>query len=136
YDFLVESGIEGYEYWERQLHGKIAAIDDEWATIGSSNLDPFSLCLNLEANVFVRDREFNALIHDRIDVLISRSKVREIHQSWFRRRTMLKWFASALVYHVLRHFPGLAGWVPPLESETLEPIPKVQTRKRDTDHAA
>jgi cardiolipin synthase len=49
-----------YEYCERPLHGKVAVMDDEWATVGSSNLDPLSLSLNLEANVIIRDRAFNA----------------------------------------------------------------------------
>src|SRR5690625_6575039 len=65
YDYLVESEVNVYEYWERQLHAKIAAFDDDWATIGSSNLDPLSLCLNLEANVFVRSAEFNQEVQER-----------------------------------------------------------------------
>ena len=47
-----------HEYCERPLHGKVAVVDDEWATVGSSNLDPLSLSLNLEANVIMRDRAF------------------------------------------------------------------------------
>ena len=33
-------------------------VDDNWATVGSSNIDPFSLLLAREANVFVRNAEF------------------------------------------------------------------------------
>ncbi|MDQ2077874.1 cardiolipin synthase ClsB [Marinimicrobium sp. ABcell2] len=132
YDFLVESEVNVYEYWERQLHAKIAAFDDEWATIGSSNLDPLSLCLNLEANVFVRDRAFNSLIQSRIQALIDQSYVRQIDQSWIRRRTMLKGFTSFLVYHFLRHFPGLTGWVPPLSSKVGLAIRRAQSSKSDT----
>jgi cardiolipin synthase A/B len=40
------------------MHSKIAVIDQDWSTIGSSNLDPFSLLLALEANVIVRDTAF------------------------------------------------------------------------------
>ena len=35
-------------------------IDDEWSTVGSSNLDPLSLSLNLEANLVIRDSVFAA----------------------------------------------------------------------------
>ncbi len=49
-----------YEYCDRPLHGKVALVDREWATVGSSNLDPLSLYLNLEANVLIKDRAFNA----------------------------------------------------------------------------
>ena len=42
-------------------------MDDEWATVGSSNLDPLSLSLNLEANVIIRDRGFNQHLHERLE---------------------------------------------------------------------
>ncbi len=114
YDFLVESGVEVYEYWERQLHGKIAAIDDDWSTVGSSNLDPLSLSLNLEANVFVIDQEFNELLTRRILSLMHGAKTRQVNESWIYRRTMIKWLGSFVIYHLSRHFPGFAGWLPPI----------------------
>jgi cardiolipin synthase A/B len=40
------------------MHAKVAVIDEHWATVGSSNLDPFSLLLALEANVVVDDENF------------------------------------------------------------------------------
>ena len=59
YHQLLGAGVRVYEYCDRPLHGKVALMDDEWATVGSSNLDPLSLALNLEANVIIRDRAFN-----------------------------------------------------------------------------
>lgn len=115
YDFLVESGVEVYEYWERQLHGKIATIDEDWSTVGSSNLDPLSLSLNLEANVFVLDSGFNDLLTKRICALMEGRETRQINDSWIYRRTLLKWFGSFLIYHFFRHFPRLANWLPPTE---------------------
>ncbi len=115
YDFLVESGVEVYEYWERQLHGKIAAIDDDWATVGSSNLDPLSLSLNLEANVFVLDSNFNDLVSERILALMAERKARQVNESWLYRRTLAKWIGSFLAFHFLRYFPRLADWLPPTE---------------------
>jgi cardiolipin synthase A/B len=47
-----------YEYTPAFLHAKVALVDDDWATVGSSNIDPLSLLLNLEANVVVRDAHF------------------------------------------------------------------------------
>lgn len=120
YDFLVESKIDVYEYWESQFHGKIAAFDEEWATVGSSNLDPVSLSLNLEANVFVQDPDFNSVVRARIQNLINQAEVRKISRAWFHRKPMLNGFRSFLVYHFLRHFPGLAMWIPPLASRARE----------------
>ncbi|MBS3805077.1 MAG: cardiolipin synthase ClsB [Oleiphilaceae bacterium] len=118
YDFLVESDIEVYEYWDRRLHAKIAAFDDDWATIGSSNLDPLSLSLNLEANVFVRDKAFNARVNERIEHLIYHSKVVGITRYWLQNRTLIKWFMSSALYHVLRHLPGFTAWVPRRERKS------------------
>lgn len=48
YSYLVRAGVRVHEYRERPLHAKVAVIDDHWATVGSSNLDPTSLGLKLE----------------------------------------------------------------------------------------
>ena len=34
-----------FEYHRSHLHAKVAVVDDSWATVGSSNIDPFSLLL-------------------------------------------------------------------------------------------
>jgi cardiolipin synthase len=58
YGELRQYGVQIYEYQPAFLHAKVLCVDDEWATVGSSNLDPASLVLNLEANLIVRDRQF------------------------------------------------------------------------------
>lgn len=72
YGQLLAAGVEIYEYAESFLHAKVAVIDAHhehpWATVGSSNLDPFSLLLAREANVVVADGFFakqlqSGLIH-------------------------------------------------------------------------
>jgi cardiolipin synthase A/B len=60
YDELRHRGVRIYEYMPAFLHAKVAVVDDDWATVGSSNIDPLSLLLNLEANVVVRDPAFSA----------------------------------------------------------------------------
>ena len=64
YGQLLDAGIEIHEYHAGHLHAKVAVIDGEWATVGSSNLDPLSLLLAREANVVVRDRVFAQRLHD------------------------------------------------------------------------
>lgn len=58
YDRLLRAGVEIHEYQKSVLHAKAAVIDGIWATVGSSNIDPFSLVLAREANVAVYDRAF------------------------------------------------------------------------------
>ena len=60
YDELLGQGVEIHEYTPAFLHAKVAVVDGDWATVGSSNIDPLSLLLNLEANVVVRDADFAA----------------------------------------------------------------------------
>ncbi len=47
---------EIYEYHRSFMHAKVAVIDEHWATVGSSNIDPFSLLLAREANIVGDDR--------------------------------------------------------------------------------
>lgn len=111
YDHLLRSGVKIYEYCDRPLHGKVALVDDQWATIGSSNLDPLSLSLNLEANIVVRDRAFNATLHENLDRLMKHSctpVVPEPEGRWHGLRLV----RSYCVFHVLRWFPTWAGWLP------------------------
>ncbi|MDO9292445.1 MAG: phospholipase D-like domain-containing protein, partial [Hydrogenophaga sp.] len=63
YQTLLGGGIEIHEYATSALHAKVAVIDQRWATVGSTNLDPLSLLLAREANVMTSDRRFSALLH-------------------------------------------------------------------------
>ena len=58
YDELQQVGVRIFEYQPAFLHAKVLCVDEEWATVGSSNLDPLSMVLNLEGNLIVRDRGF------------------------------------------------------------------------------
>ena len=63
YGPLLAAGVEIIEYEASFLHAKVAVMDSEngaLATVGSSNLDPFSLLLAREANLFIRDDAFAA----------------------------------------------------------------------------
>ena len=66
-DELLGHGVEIHEYRSAFLHAKVAVVDDDWATVGSSNIDPLSLLLNLEANVVVRDHGFAEELRREID---------------------------------------------------------------------
>jgi cardiolipin synthase len=67
YDEMLSRGIRIYEYTPAFLHAKVAVVDGQWATVGSSNIDPLSLLLNLEANVVVLDDAFAADLVDRLE---------------------------------------------------------------------
>ncbi len=54
YRELLMGGVEIHEYAAAHLHAKAGVVDSHWATVGSSNIDPFSLWLSREANVVVK----------------------------------------------------------------------------------
>jgi cardiolipin synthase len=58
YPKLLAAGVKVYEYRKTQLHAKVAVIDHDWSTVGSSNCDGLSLFLNQEANIVVKDQDF------------------------------------------------------------------------------
>jgi cardiolipin synthase len=58
YGSLLHGGVRIFEYDRSFLHAKVAVIDSDWATVGSSNIDPFSLLLAQEANLVTRTPAF------------------------------------------------------------------------------
>lgn len=67
YGDLQSHGVRIFEYTPAFLHAKVALVDRSWATVGSSNIDPLSLLLNLEANLIVRDAGFVAAMQQELD---------------------------------------------------------------------
>lgn len=111
YDYLLRDGVVIHEYDQGILHGKVALADHEWASVGSSNLDPLSLTLNLEANLMVRDAPVNRSLHDHLlEQAHTRCRPVELqpasHGYWWRIPLIV------LSFHFLHHFPALAGWFP------------------------
>jgi len=57
YGRMLRSGVRIFEYQPHMLHAKVILCDD-WVSLGSSNLDRWSLRWNLEANQEVADASF------------------------------------------------------------------------------
>jgi cardiolipin synthase A/B len=74
YDELLAHGVQIFEYTPAFLHAKVALVDGAWATVGSSNIDPLSLLLNLEANVLVRDVQFSRELGQHVEQAIAVSR--------------------------------------------------------------
>jgi cardiolipin synthase A/B len=62
--------VDIYEYLPSFLHAKVAVVDGQWATVGSSNLDPLSCLFAREANVIVYNREFAMQLRDELQKAI------------------------------------------------------------------
>lgn len=108
YDDLLNAGIEIYEYKESFLHAKVAVIDDTWCTVGSSNLDPFSLLLAREANLIVRHARFAAELKAALVRATEEASVKVGLQD-FRRRSWVVRTVHAVAYRLLRALVALTG---------------------------
>ncbi|MDA8127349.1 MAG: cardiolipin synthase ClsB [Betaproteobacteria bacterium] len=107
YRDLLAAGVNIYEYPASELHAKVAVVDSHWATVGSSNIDPFSLLLAREANIVVDDAAFAHDLRQRLQQAIGQS-VQLAPADWQRRpwpRRMMSWLA----YGGVRLMVGLAG---------------------------
>ena len=85
YGTLLAAGVQIYEYAPSFLHAKVAVIDGEWSTIGSSNLDPLSLLLAREANVLVQDEAFSSALRGRLVQAMAHAGKRMDAQAYARR---------------------------------------------------
>jgi cardiolipin synthase len=132
YHHLLGAGIKIYEYSDRPLHGKVALTDHEWSTVGSSNLDPLSLSLNLEANVIIKDRAFNQHLADNLEKLMQAS-CRQIQTSDLPESPMWVRLRSFFVFHLLRRYPAWFGWLP-AHLPRLTPAEKLLAAPSGVDH--
>jgi len=108
YRYFLEHGIEIYEYHVSELHAKAAVVDGHWATVGSSNIDPFSLLLAREANVVVHDREFAEHLRASLGRALKRGAHAIQRQAWRR----IPWYqraASWVGYGLVRLAMGVVG---------------------------
>jgi cardiolipin synthase len=121
YDYLLDAGVELYEYVERPLHGKVAVFDGEWSTIGSSNLDPLSFSLNLEANLFIFDTDFGGKLRARLDCLFAASN--RITRDDIPKMTAWRHLVRIVAFHVARHFPRWLRKLPGYRQELDDDLP-------------
>ena len=109
YGTLLAAGVEIHDYERSFLHAKVAVVDSQWATVGSSNIDPFSLLLAREANVFVDDAAFASELKARLEAAITTDSRPVLPAHWQRRswwNRTLTWVA----YGVARGMLGLMGY--------------------------
>lgn len=109
YGTLLDAGVELYEYRPSFLHAKVAVVDGTWATVGSSNIDPFSLLLAREANVFVRNAAFAGTLKASLDDAIKNNSS-VIHAKRWSGRPLLDRVLTWALYGVARGLMSMLGY--------------------------
>lgn len=109
YSVALGIGIRIFEYEKSFLHAKVAVIDGHWATVGSSNIDPFSLLLAKEANLFIDDAPFAQDLRQSLEAAMAEGahemRAEDLAASPWHSRLM-RWLAYGLV----RALVGIAGY--------------------------
>ncbi len=109
YDQLLAAGVEIYEYQPSYLHAKVAVVDGQWATVGSSNIDPFSLGLAREANLAVRDAGFAGELRASLLAAIAKDAVR-VGDGYGVTRNWMDRLVARISYAIVRLLIGLSGY--------------------------
>ncbi|MEP6607195.1 MAG: cardiolipin synthase ClsB [Burkholderiaceae bacterium] len=107
YGDLVQCGVQIFEYTPSYLHAKVAVVDESWATVGSSNIDPYSLLLAREANVVVYDAAFARRLRDELELAIA-NESSVIDADACARRTWLRRTMSWVAYQAVRVLTAIA----------------------------
>ncbi|MDR3568467.1 MAG: phospholipase D-like domain-containing protein [Syntrophobacteraceae bacterium] len=102
YGRLLKSGVKLYERTGVLLHAKTAVIDGVWSTIGSTNLDFWSILRNNELNAVILSRSFA----EKMDTLFTK----ELAKS--KKITVKKWESRSPFERMLEHLSApLVYWL-------------------------
>jgi cardiolipin synthase A/B len=108
YGQLLAGGVRIVEFEKSFLHAKVAVVDRRWATVGSSNIDPFSLLLAREANVFVREARFSEELNAELKAL-EKNGGRPVDRDAWARRGLIARMTGWIAYGAIRALIGLVG---------------------------
>jgi cardiolipin synthase len=106
YGQLLTAGVAIQEYHRSFLHAKVAVVDSRWATVGSSNIDPYSFLMSREANVFVRDPEFAGELRIELLAMIDAGSRPVPPEDWANRSRLAK-AITWIAYGIVRAMMGL-----------------------------
>ncbi len=109
YGTLLDAGVEIHEYHHSFLHAKVAVVDGHWATVGSSNIDPFSLLLAREANVVVDDPAFAEELRASLERAMREGARRMLPLQW-ENQPLHRRFFTWLSYGMVRLLMGMVGY--------------------------
>ena len=89
-----KTNIQFYNYLPGFLHQKVILIDDDFSSIGTSNLDNRSMKLNFEVSALIVDEEFNKQVFNMLQIDIQNSQeikltIYENGSLWFRFKVKL-----------------------------------------------
>lgn len=108
YGELLAAGVRIFEWTGPMLHAKTMVVDGNWALVGSSNLNPFSLLGNFELDVEVQDSGLASRLEAQF--LADLERAREIRLAdWLRRPRSQRWaerFGAIILWFPYKLYDG------------------------------
>jgi cardiolipin synthase len=92
---LLDAGVKIYLWQGKMLHAKTANVDGVWSTVGSSNLDWWSIARNDEINTVVLSEGFGRRMQEMF--MSDLENARKIDLERWQRRSFLKRIEEAIV---------------------------------------
>lgn len=83
---LLEAGVRIHEYEQSMFHAKLTIIDDQFVSIGSTNLDNRSFRINDEANLNVLDQDFAEMMIEVFEQDLEHTRLYDLGRWQTRRR--------------------------------------------------
>jgi len=108
YAGLLRAGIEIHEYLTSWHHAKVAVVDGQWVTVGSSNIDPFSLLLAREANIVTTDAGLADNLRARLELAMASGSA-EVHAEALARWSWIDHLLAAAGSRLGRLVSAVAG---------------------------
>lgn len=102
YDWLLRKKVILYEYQDTILHGKLAVCDKTWLTLGSYNLNNISAYASIELNLDIRNRDFAASVHRKLEKIIANNCVRITPEQLKKTNNPMKQFWRWFSYQFIR----------------------------------
>lgn len=112
----LEKGLQIHEYQHAMLHAKYSLVDDDWCTIGTFNVNPTSVAMANEVNLFVFDRPFVARLDELFALDLSRS--RAMRKEELDERSVAQKVQDYAALQALKTLDFVAGPRPPRDSKT------------------
>jgi cardiolipin synthase len=99
---LLARGVRIYEYETSMMHAKVAVFDDQWAIVGTSNLDRQSFEHSYEVNVIVEGGQVARELGERLDADLERA--RRLDSAVLEARgvfeRLVDWLSALILYFV------------------------------------
>lgn len=120
YAWLLKNKIEIYEYKKTVLHAKVATCDDEWATVGSYNVNNLSAYASIELNLDIKNKEFTENLNNVIAEIISNDCEKITEEKYNKQKNIWGFIASWGSYTIARMFLFLFTYS--LKQEKRKPV--------------